>query len=127
MKTTIDKYNLQNVVIDPVMVCKGCDLILVPDAAESIKKLLMLRCDIITPNTVEAAYLADMPEVTTVEQIKEAAEKIVAAGAKSVVIKGGERLSDNSAIDIFYDGKEFTEMAVPKIYPSYNQDRKSVV
>ena len=52
--------------------------------------------------------------------IKEAAEKIVAAGAKSVVIKGGERLSDNSAIDIFYDGKEFTEMAVPKIYPSYN-------
>ena len=54
------------------------------------------------------------------EQIKEAAEKIVAAGAKSVVIKGGERLSDNSAIDIFYDGKEFTEMAVPKIYPSYN-------
>ena len=102
------------------MVCKGCDLILVPDAAESIKKLLMPRCDIITPNTVEAAYLADMPEVTTVEQIKEAAEKIVAAGAKSVVIKGGERLSDNSAIDIFYDGKEFTEMAVPKIYPSYN-------
>ena len=101
---TIDKYNLQNVVIDPVMVCKGCDLILVPDAAESIKKLLMPRCDIITPNTVEAAYLADMPEVTTVEQIKEAAEKIVAAGAKSVVIKGGERLSDNSAIDIFYDG-----------------------
>ena len=80
----------------------------------------MPRCDIITPNTVEAAYLADMPEVTTVEQIKEAAEKIVAAGAKSVVIKGGERLSDNSAIDIFYDGKEFTEMAVPKIYPSYN-------
>lgn len=117
---TIDKYDLQNVVIDPVMVCKGCDLILVPDAAESIKKLLMPRCDIITPNTVEAAYLADMPEVTTVEQIKEAAEKIVAAGAKSVVIKGGERLSDNSAIDIFYDGKEFTEMAVPKIYPSYN-------
>ena len=67
---TIDKYNLQNVVIDPVMVCKGCDLILVPDAAESIKKLLMPRCDIITPNTVEAAYLADMPEVTTVEQIE---------------------------------------------------------
>ena len=90
-----------------------------PDAAESIKKLLMPRCDIITPNTVEAAYLADMLS-TTVEQIKEAAEKIVAAGAKSVVIKGGERLSDNSAIDIFYDGKEFTEMAVPKIYPSYN-------
>ena len=117
---TIDKYELKNVVIDPVMVCKGCDLILAPDAAAAIKKLLLPRCDIITPNTVEAAYLADMAEVKTVEQIKEAAQKIVAAGAKSVVIKGGERLSDKAAIDIFYDGQEFVEMAEPKIYPSYN-------
>ena len=39
---------------------------------------------------------------------------------KSVVIKGGERLSDNPAIDIFYDGKEFTEMAVlVLILPTY--------
>lgn len=117
---SIDKYALPNVVIDPVMVCKGCDLILVPDAAQAIKKLLMPRCDIITPNTVEAAYLADMPEVKTAAQIHEAAERILAAGAKNVVIKGGERLADNAAIDVFYDGKEFLEMAVPKIYPSYN-------
>ena len=117
---TIDKYALKNVVIDPVMVCKGCDLILAPAAAQAIKALLVPRCDIITPNTVEAAYLADLPEVKTVAQIKEAAERIVAAGAKNVVIKGGERLSDKAAIDIFYNGKEFVEMAVPKIYPSYN-------
>lgn len=117
---TIDKYGLKNVVIDPVMVCKGCDLILAPAAADAIKSLLVSRCDIITPNTVEAAYLADMKEVRTVEQIKEAAEKIIAAGAKNVVIKGGERLSDKSAIDIFYDGNEFVEMACHKIYPSYN-------
>ncbi len=117
---TIDKYALKNVVIDPVMVCKGCDLILVPDAAASIKELLLPRCDIITPNTVEAAYLADMEAVNTVDDIKEAARKILQAGAKSVVIKGGERLSDNAAIDIFYDGTDFVELAVPKIYPSYN-------
>lgn len=117
---TIDKYALKNVVIDPVMVCKGCDMILVPDAAQAIKELLVPRCDIITPNTVEAAYLADMKQVNTVEEIKEAARKICAAGAKNVVIKGGERLSDNAAIDIFYDGDNFVEMAVPKIYPSYN-------
>ena len=80
----------------------------------------MSRCDIITPNTVEAAYLADMEAVNTVDDIKEAARKIVRAGAKNVVIKGGERLSDNAAIDIFYDGTEFVELAVPKIYPSYN-------
>ena len=30
---TIDKYSLKNVVIDPVMVCKGIDAIMVPEAA----------------------------------------------------------------------------------------------
>ena len=117
---TIDKYHLCNVVIDPVMVCKGCDDILVPDAAESIKKLLLQRCDIITPNTVEAAYLADMPEVKSLEQIKEAAKRICALGAKNVVIKGGERLDAELAIDIFSDGRNFEELAMPKIFPSYN-------
>ena len=43
MAATIDKYELRNVVIDPVMVCKGVDAIMVPDAA-AIKKLLVKRC-----------------------------------------------------------------------------------
>ena len=81
---TIDKYNLQNVVIDPVMVCKGCDLILVPDAAESIKKLLMPRCDIITPNTVEAAYLADMPKRTDTTNGKRETERVSSGTRKCI-------------------------------------------
>lgn len=117
---TIDKYQLKNVVIDPVMVCKGIDCIMVPEAAEAIKKLLVARCDIITPNTIEAAYLADMPLVKSIEDIKEAAGRIKEMGAKNVVIKGGERMENDVAIDIFYDGKNFKELAVQKIYPSYN-------
>ena len=35
---TIDKYSLKNVVIDPVMVCKGIDAIMVPEAAKAIKR-----------------------------------------------------------------------------------------
>lgn len=38
---TIDKYELRNVVIDPVMVCKGVDAIMVPDAAAAIKNCLL--------------------------------------------------------------------------------------
>lgn len=30
---TIDRFKLRNVVIDPVMVCKGVDVIMVPEAA----------------------------------------------------------------------------------------------
>lgn len=117
---TIDRFQLRNVVIDPVMVCKGIDTIMVPDAAAAIKELLIKRADVITPNTLEAAYLADMPQVKSLEEIKEAAGKIKELGAKYVVIKGGERMENDEAIDVIYDGKEYTEMAVKKIYPSYN-------
>lgn len=117
---TIDRFKLQNVVIDPVMVCKGIDTIMVPDAAAAIKQMLVQRADVITPNTLEAAYLADMPEVKTIEDIKEAAGRIKELGAKYVVIKGGERMEKDEAVDVMYDGKEFIEMAVKKIYPSYN-------
>ena len=69
---------------------------------------------------MEAAYLAGMPQVKTLDEIKEAAGRIKELGAKYVVIKGGERMENDEAIDVLYDGKEFTEMAEKKIYPSYN-------
>lgn len=117
---TIDKYQLKNVVIDPVMVCKGVDAVMVPDAAEAIRTLLVKRCDIITPNTIEAAYLTGMPAVKTLDDIREAAGRLREMGAPYIVIKGGERLETDEAIDIFYDGKQFIEMSVPKIRPAYN-------
>lgn len=117
---TIDKYALKNVVIDPVMVCKGSTDVMVPEAAEAIKELLIKRSSIITPNTVEAAYLAGMKEVKTISDIKEAAGRLHELGAKYVVIKGGERLDSTEAVDIFSDGENFNEMAAKKIYPSYN-------
>lgn len=117
---SIDRYSLKNVVIDPVMVCKGVDAIMVPDAAEAIKKLLVQRADVITPNTIEAAYLSGMAQVNTIAEIKEAAGRIKELGAKYVVIKGGERMERDEAVDVLYDGKEFREMSAKKIYPSYN-------
>ena len=78
---TIDKYSLKNVVIDPVMVCKGIDAIMVPEAAKAIKEVLVSRADVITPNTLEAAYIAGMDKVETLDEIKEAAARIQEMGA----------------------------------------------
>lgn len=117
---TIDKYHLKNVVIDPVMVCKGVDAIMVPDAAAATKKLLVSRADVITPNLLEAAYLTDMPSVATLEDMKEAAGRIVEMGAKFAVIKAGERLPGDNAIDVLYDGKEFTISTASKIPGAFN-------
>ena len=116
----IDRYHPAGVVIDPVMVCKGCDFVMNPEAAAAIRDLLVCRCTVVTPNTVEAAWLADMKEVRTLEQMKQAAEIIHRLGAPNVIIKGGERMNGDEALDLFSDGRSFTELASPKIIPSYN-------
>lgn len=116
----IDKYSLKNVVIDPVMVCKGIDAIMVPEAAEAIKAVLVQRADVITPNSIEAAYLAGMPKVETLEEIKEAAGRIKELGARYVIIKSGSRSVGDEAADVLYDGKEYQVFAEKKIEPCFN-------
>lgn len=116
----IDKYNLKNIVIDPVMVCKGIDSIMLPDVAEAIKATLVKRADVITPNTLEAAYLADMEKVETLEEIKEAAGRIKELGAGYVIIKSGSRNNSDKAVDVLYDGKEFVVNEAQKIEPCFN-------
>ena len=96
---TIDKYSLKNVVIDPVMVCKGIDAIMVPEAAKAIKEVLVSRADVITPNTLEAAYIAGMDKVETLDEIKEAAARIQEMGAGYVVIKSGSRNNSDEAVE----------------------------
>ena len=120
MARTIDRFKLRNVVIDPVMVCKGVDVIMVPEAAAAIKTVLMQRADVVTPNTIEAAYLADMEKVETLDEIKEAAGRIKELGAGYVVIKSGSRNDSREAVDVLYDGREFTIASAPKIEPCYN-------
>ena len=118
---TIDKYELKNVVIDPVMVCKGIDTIMVPEAAAAIKELLVKRALVMTPNLLEAAYLADMPAaISSVEEMKQAAAVIHDKGCQNVILKAGDRLPGTDAVELVYDGKTFTEKRHPKIPNSYN-------
>ena len=49
----------------------------------------------------------------TLEDVKEAARLLHSLGAKSVVIKGGNRLDAQKAIDVFYDGEQFQILESP--------------
>ena len=117
---SIDKYSLHNVVIDPVMVCKGVDDILVPTAAAAIKELLVKRATVITPNLIEAAYLAGMKEIKNIADMQEAATRIHEAGAKIVIIKGGDRFNKEQASDLIFEGNEHHTVALDIIKPAYN-------
>jgi len=116
---TIDRHGLKNIVIDPVMVCKGADEVLHPETAVSLREVLVPRADIVTPNLFEAAQLAQQKPITTVEEMKTAAQKIHSLGAKYVLIKGGAKLPHEKAIDLLYDGENFEILESERIATTY--------
>ena len=108
----LKKYNVENYVLDPVMVCKGGDLALNPELNNLIIKKLLPLARVITPNLFEAGQIAKMPTPSTIEEIKEACKIIHGMGVPYVFIKGGAKLNEEqSAIDIFYDGAGCTTAA----------------
>ena len=106
--------------IDPVLVCKGIDEIMVPDAARVIKEKLVPLADVVTPNSFEAAYLADMNVVETLEDAEEAARRIHALGAKNVIIKSGSRSDTDAYVDVLFDGQNFIHQSTERLDDVYN-------
>ncbi|MHC5217313.1 bifunctional hydroxymethylpyrimidine kinase/phosphomethylpyrimidine kinase [Enterococcus sp. LJL128] len=116
----IDQFHMNNVVIDPVMACKGTSELLQPENVAAMTRLLLPTATITTPNLVEAGILSEMGDLTSVEQMKEAAKKIRLLGPDYVVIKGGHRLQTEKATDLFYDGENFTLLENEKISTDFN-------
>lgn len=117
---TIHTHQLKNIVIDPVMVCKGADQVLNPENADALRDILTPLATIATPNLFEAGQLSGLGALTSLDDMKKAAKIIQGTGAKNVVVKGGRALEGDKAIDLFYDGKEFTVLESEKISPAHN-------
>ncbi len=120
IRDTIDKYNLKNIVIDPVLACKGEADLLNPETAEAIKKYLLPISTITTPNLIEAGIFSGLGKLNTIDDIKNAAKIIHDLGAEHVVIKGGKAVEGDKAIDVYYDGEEFLLLEADKISPAHN-------
>lgn len=116
----IKEHQLKNVVVDPVMVCKGEDEVLFPEHTLAYREALLPLATVTTPNLFEASQLAGMQTIITVDQMKKAAEKIHSLGVKYVVIKGGSKLQGTEkAIDLVYDGQEHIIIENDLIETSY--------
>lgn len=116
----IDAFGLNKVVIDPVMVCKGEDEVLHPETTDAMREHLLQRATVVTPNLFEAGQLAGTGPIKTIDEMKEAAKKIHDLGAKNVVIKGGKQLKHDKALDLFFDGNEFSLLEEEKVETTYN-------
>jgi pyridoxine kinase len=109
----LEKYKIENYVLDPVMVCKGAGEALNPELNAEVEKKLLPLAEVATPNLFEAEQLSGIREITGIEQMKEAARIIHVKGARHIFVKGGAKLKEAveadppKAVDIFFDGKEF--------------------
>ena len=101
---SIKKLNLKKIVLDPVMVAKGGTKLIDNKAIFVLKKKLMKKVDLITPNIPEAEILTKI-KINSVLDMKNAAKILLDLGAKNVLIKGGH-LSSKTLKDIFVNKKE---------------------
>ncbi|NJM10036.1 MAG: bifunctional hydroxymethylpyrimidine kinase/phosphomethylpyrimidine kinase [Bdellovibrionaceae bacterium] len=81
-------FRVKNVILDPVMVAKGGDPLLKPEAIHALKRLAIPLAQMITPNIPEAQVLLKR-KIQSQKDMEEAARQLLDLGAKSVLLKGG--------------------------------------
>jgi hydroxymethylpyrimidine/phosphomethylpyrimidine kinase len=101
------------VVVDPVMVAKSGDLLLAPEAVESVRLELLPRARIVTPNRPEAEVLSGRA-VSNLADARDAARTLHALGASAVVVKGGH-FEGPTLVNVLYDGRDFFEFATERV------------
>lgn len=101
-------------VLDPVMVAKSGDALLAPEAVSALRMVLLPLATMITPNLPEVGVLLDRPAPADLDGMRRAAADLRAAGAKSVLVKGGH-LDNGDAVDLFDDGDEPMILRGPRI------------
>ena len=75
-------------VADPVMVAKGGHALLQDQAVATLKRVLLPRAAVLTPNLPEAEVLTGL-RIRNAEDMPAAARALLAMGARAVLLKGG--------------------------------------
>lgn len=87
-------------VLDPVVQSSSGKELLNAEGLEYLKKHLLSRVSVVTPNMAEASALTGIT-VQNLESMKAAAQKIVEMGARAAIVTGGHL---DKAIDVLWNG-----------------------
>lgn len=120
----LKKWDVKNVVLDPVMVSESGSYLLQKEARSALIEDLIPLVDIITPNLYEAVVLLER-EIVTITDMEKAAIDLIDMGSNSVLVKGGHfrgsvdgdtsnRISEK-AIDIYYDGNSINSFEAERV------------
>lgn len=106
--------DLKSLVVDPVMVAASGDPLLEDAAVAVLRKELLPLASLVTPNLDEAEILTDR-SVRSEDEMRVAAEALLASGCGAVLLKGGH-LEGDEVVDLFYDGTAWLEWRSPRLH-----------
>jgi len=100
----LNEIKIKKIILDPVMVAKGGTKLISDQAINLMKKKLLKKVTLITPNLPEAEILSGV-KINTKEDMILAASKLIKLGASNVLIKGGH-FKSKKLYDIFMNKNE---------------------
>ena len=101
------------VVVDPVMIAKGGASLLASEAVDAVRRLMVPRAHLLTPNAPEAEVLTGL-KLETTDDLRRGGEALLAMGAKAVLMKGGHVPGD-TVIDVLMTQAGETTFGGPRI------------
>ena len=101
---SLKKIKTKKIILDPVMVAKGGAKLISDEAIKLMKKKLLKKVFLITPNIPEAEILTGV-KINSKEDMIFAANKLIEAGAANILIKGGH-LNSKKVHDIYVNKRE---------------------
>jgi hydroxymethylpyrimidine/phosphomethylpyrimidine kinase len=107
IKSVINSLKLirvSKIILDPVMIAKGGTQLIDNKAINILKKKLIKKVSLITPNIPEAEVLTDL-KIKNSQDMIQSAQVLLSMGAKNVLMKGGH-LKSKVVEDIFVNKKE---------------------
>ena len=114
---SLKKINIKKIVLDPVMIAKGGSRLITDRAIQLMKKKLLKKVSLITPNIPEAEILTGV-KINCKEDMIFAANKLIKFGVQNVLIKGGH-LKSKKVHDILINKNEI------KVYSSKRFNTKN--
>ncbi len=111
---TLQSQEWENVVLDPVLICKGQEPGAALDTDQALTAKILPLATFVTPNHFEAESLSGM-SIENLEDLKEAARIIHRKSGAVVLAKGGVRIEGPDAVDVYFDGETLEVLSTPKI------------
>jgi hydroxymethylpyrimidine/phosphomethylpyrimidine kinase len=110
----LTRHKANNIVLDTVMVATSGDHLMTPGAVGALRRLLIPRALVVTPNLAEAAALTGASPARDEREMEAQARAILSLGARHVLIKGGHGEGPDS-VDLLIGQSEVLRFSAPRI------------